>query len=480
MHKKGIGFVVLGVVGVFTILGVLASSNRVFATQTCTTDNETGVVTCNDSITASVIVETSCGFTITGDGNYTLTLANNSTNNINGSQFTTTCNSPNGYALYAVGFSGNQVGNTKLLAQTIGSTYDIQTGSGSSNWKMNLTSTGSYGTVVPAYDAGTGTTKNYADIPASYTKVAYYTPASGDASTQSVFQTNYQATVSSTQPADNYVGQVKYTLVPTSESISKSIFELEYMQDFASLTSAQKADVLTSMITNEQYQLKDSRDNKVYYISKLTDGNVWMTQNLDLDIDSTKTYTSADTDILEDWNPISSTQTTTTWAEHYNSPESYDPGDVCWNGSIGSSITTTCDQSSNHYSLGNYYNWAAAIASNDSSSHIEGIATSSICPRGWKLPVHEGNGSYANLINMLGLVSGTSGNIQNSPTFFTYGGAYWEGIFGGIGDIGTYWSSVPSGIDNQEAYAFAFNSGGEMPIVFIGRYNGFPIRCVLR
>ena len=481
MHKKGISFVILGAIGVFAVLSVIAFSGKVFATQTCTTDSETGVITCNDSVTASVVVSTSCGFNITGGGSYTLTLANNSTSNVNGSKFTTTCNSPNGYALYAVGFSGNQVGNTKLLAQTIGSTYDIQTGSGSSNWKMNLTSSGDYGTVVPEYDAGTGTTKNYANIPATYTKVAYYEPASGDTSTQSVFQTNYQATVSSTQPADNYVGQVKYTLIPTSESISKSIFELEYMQDFASLTSAQKADVLTSMITNEQYQLKDSRDNKTYYISKLTDGNVWMTQNLDFDIDSTETYTSSDTDVSSDWTPSLSTYSTgtTTWGSSNTTPESYDPGDLCWNGTVNSGTTAACDQASSHYHLGNYYNWTAAVAMNDSSSYTsEEDAGQSLCPAGWRLPDYEGDKSYGYLISIVALTSGTNGNIQNLPAYFTYGG-FWGGESGNIGVGGIYWSSVA--YNSDFAHNLRFASDGYLDTQSGDyRYAGISVRCVAR
>ena len=35
---------------------------------------------------------------------------------------------------------------------------------------------------------------------------------------------------------------------------------------------------------------KDIRDEKEYYVTRLEGGNVWMTQNLDLDIDETKTY----------------------------------------------------------------------------------------------------------------------------------------------------------------------------------------------
>ncbi len=433
MHKKGIGFVVLGVVGVFTILGVIASSNRAFATQTCTTDNETGVVTCNDSITASVIVKTSCGFTIAGDGNYTLTLANNSTNNVNGSQFTTTCNSPNGYALYAVGFSGNQVGNTKLLAQTIGSTYDIQTGSGSSNWKMNLTSTGSYGTVVPAYDAGTGTTKNYADIPASYTKVAYYTPASGDASTQSVFQTNYQATVSSTQPADNYVGQVKYTLIPTSGDISKSIFELTNLQDFASLTSTQKADVLTSMIVGEQYQLTDSRDSKTYNITKLSNDDVWMTTNLSLEAGTD--LSSTDSNVSTAYTIPSNDLTT---------------GDSYTEGRIHTTDANT------------WYNLCAASAGTVCNDSAAADTIYDICPAGWELPSSTQQAWATNYVTTYSPVAGgyyTAGALASTTN------GYW-------------WSGTNNSA--TEYYGLTYNGSTLSASSTFDDANGMFVRCVAK
>ena len=57
-----------------------------------------------------------------------------------------------------------------------------------------------------------------------------------------------------------------------------------------------------------QAQLIDIRDDKIYYVAKLADENCWMTQNLDLDIDSNRTYTSADTDLLDNttWTPTRS------------------------------------------------------------------------------------------------------------------------------------------------------------------------------
>ena len=272
--------------------------------------------------------------------------------------------------------------------------------------------------------------------------------------------------------------------------LRSSINNLTYMQDFAELTSSQKADVITSMTQNHQYTLKDSRDNKDYYIAKLADGNVWMTQNLDLNI-TNRTYTSADTDIKTDWTPSSDaiTKTTTSWTSTSTAPQSYDPGDLCWNGEVRSDYsgilansTISCSNTSanKHYSVGNYYNWTAAVAMNDSSSYTTNNTDvdQSICPAGWMLPksgtVQTGSGSFQYLVNQLGLTAGTSGNIQNAPVFFTYGG-YWGGSSYRVGGNGHYLSSVV--YSNKNSYILGLISNAQSNL---SRNTGGSVRCVSR
>ena len=60
-------------------------------------------------------------------------------------------------------------------------------------------------------------------------------------------------------------------------------------------------------VVPDQLQVIDLRDAKVYWIAKLADGNCWMTQNLDLNLDANVTLTPADTDIRQNWKPQNST-----------------------------------------------------------------------------------------------------------------------------------------------------------------------------
>ncbi len=293
------------------------------------------------------------------------------------------------------------------------------------------------------------------------------------------------------QPAGVYTNTINFFAVTAPLSEDKTINDLEYMQDFATLTTGEKSTVLASMAQDEEYQLEDIRDGKTYYISKLVDGNVWMTQNLDHDINSSYDYNSTNTDVPTNWNDtLTDTypEGDTTWNGSSNQPESYDPGDLCWDGAYDDSHIGTLDNmaeycsqdDSSHYHIGNYYNWTAAVAMEDSSSYTTGLTDvdQSICPAGWRLPTYSGNKSYDNLITAMSLTSGTSGNIQDGPVYFVYGGV-WYGSSYGVGGYGIYWSSVV--YDDNDAYKLFFDVDGSLyPQDDDYRNDGISVRCVAR
>ena len=140
-----------------------------------------------------------------GGGSYTETLTPNATTTIQANEITTSCNDNNGYAIYAVGYSGDSydINNTDLI-NSDNNNYNIKTdGSGTfgSSWKMKLTAV-----------TDVNIENNYTDfynVPVDYEKVAYY----ASLTSTSTFTPIYQINVSGTQPAGTYIGQVKYTLV---------------------------------------------------------------------------------------------------------------------------------------------------------------------------------------------------------------------------------------------------------------------------
>ena len=132
--------------------------------------------------------------------------------NIGTTNMTATCNDGNGYAIYAVGFTGDAIGqtnSTKLVGA--GGTIDTRDYDASydstSYWSMKLTAgTGTdAATIENSYDT-------YKAIPASYTKVASKASATS-ATPTTAFSTTYGAYAVTSQTAGDYSGKVKYILV---------------------------------------------------------------------------------------------------------------------------------------------------------------------------------------------------------------------------------------------------------------------------
>lgn len=242
----------------------------------------------------------------------------------------------------------------------------------------------------------------------------------------------------------------------------------------------------------DSVQAVDSRDGKTYWVTRLADGNIWMTQNLDFDIDESVEYNHWDTDLGwgeenydEDatWTPDLSTYTDSGWDWSYTTPESYDPGELCWNGELNMDWDGTLDnmakscETEKHYHIGNYYNWTAAVAMNDSSEYkdYDYNVDQSICPAGWMLPIsgeNTGDGSFANLLDNY------SQDLWLAPLRFVLGG-YWYGISELVGSYGVYWSSVVGG--SSDAFYLYFHSDGNVdPQRSYDRDYGFSVRCVAR
>ena len=466
------------------------------------------------STNASVTVSSACSFSRTnGSGEYSKILANNSSVEIVGSTFTTFCNDPGGYAVYAIGYSNNEYGNTDLIYNNEpASAYNIKTNSDTtendsnngngSSWKMKL---------VPVENNFTPTIENnyssYNNIPSTYTKVASYnnvTANDSDSTTGSSITTHYQATASSTQPAGTYAGAVKYTMVHP-EATPAAYF----MQDVADW-----ADELPN--PGDTFQAVDRRDGKVYWVARLADGNIWMTQNLDLDIDENTIYTHKDTDLgwttgdeTATWQPavghstIDFTGNTVDgWVDSNTEPYSANPGNTYYYPSTFSDYydekyaslqncqaagRTDCE----HRHTGNYYNWTAAIAVNNSSSFVSsGDAPNSICPAGWKLPSISGN-EFGELFFKQGITTNAIGsgkiftengpnNLRAKPLYFLLPGYINSRQLTSASSTAFYW--ISTNYDDTFAYDLWYIEDNIYPRF---HYNfsksiGSSIRCLAR
>ena len=329
----------------------------------------------------------------------------------------------------------------------------------------------------------------------------------------------------------SYTGTFVITAVANlgCNSAATTIGEALCMQDLSGVNSDA---IINSMQEGRQYQLKDNRDWKTYYVAKMKDGRVWMTQNLDLDLETTPTNVAALThdntdlgwttlDATATWTP--STATAITAADYGSNtntaPASFDYGEIYrYVDTAGTttsySTTAACETAHNdgtcpHYHVGNYYNWTAAIASNDSSANISNYTTApnSICPAGWRLPNSKTSTTSTDLgyyseINYTWINEGlaknyvlsgtatfnpdsTTGwtNIRNAPMYVMAAG-YKSGTssVSGLGTYSYYWTNTA--YNSTTAYAPYISSSGLYPAYYSSTYSargrGLSVRCVAR
>ena len=178
----------------------------------------------------NIIVPVSCTLSGFGMTSHNANITNGTyDSNIGETTMKAFCNDSEGFAIYAVGYTDNEDGENVLTDSTLGSTYDIATGTATSgdtsNWAMKLSTITSPTPTYPIIIAGSSddTEKvqddpdysTFQEVPDDYTKVVYRTSAT-DAGTNvegATLTTTYRAYISKTQPAGIYTGQVKYTLV---------------------------------------------------------------------------------------------------------------------------------------------------------------------------------------------------------------------------------------------------------------------------
>ena len=213
---------------------------------------------------------------------------------------------------------------------------------------------------------------------------------------------------------------------------------------------------------------KDTRDNKLYWVTKLKDGNCWMTQNLDFDmpvVSGVTVVTSLTGDgkcwtIASPVEGVGGGQTCSKWQDNNTLAEYYDPGDI----------------GSGHEHRGNYYSWAAAMNNNTSATgQVQGI-----CPDGWYLPTSNSTakGSFGGLTAAYGAGNNAAGStiMRGSPMYFQYNGYVVSSGNFEVGSNGFYWSSVPNGLSS--AYRLHISSSVVDTYSNVDRYGGYSVRCL--
>ena len=182
-----------------------------------------------------------------------------------------------------------------------------------------------------------------------------------------------------------------------------------------------------------------------------------MTENLRLV--GPKTLTSTDSDVLANYAlPASSTSG---WCTSSDADTCYNTQNVLY---------------SNNSTYGTYYSWVAATAGSGLSLST-GNATSSICPKQWRLP---SKGDIETLINYH---YSTISVILEAPTSFVLSGTRDGDISHGQGYTGYYWSSLAGAGMLKSAYGLSYNNSSSSYIYPSFRYDkrlGMTIRCMVK
>ena len=236
---------------------------------------------------------------------------------------------------------------------------------------------------------------------------------------------------------------------------------------YTTFTGVSMQNLTSSSCTTTARLAKDTRDNRVYTIKRLADGNCWMMENLDLG------RTSLTTNLTSSNSNVSTTVTSSTFNgwKKTSGTGTYTAGQY---------IPVDGTDSTSGTAYGVLYNYYAATAGTITGSSNSLNATSDICPAGWRLPTGGSSGEQRNLYynssyntynkaraaqSSGGLALSLAGQFYtSSPTLKASGG--------------TYWSSSMN--DATTMYDMYLSTSAVTPANNNARTYGFSIRCVMK
>ncbi len=368
-----------------------------------------------------------------------------------------------GYTLrvsYAKGYSSLTLDNTSTSLDGAGTAGVAGSNLGDNTWGFawgnpsDADTTLKYYT-VPAYDT-TGTTisggllagGNVSEI-TSITKKIVFAAKFADNNTN----------------GGHYRTQVLLSFVATPKSIPdvKGFGGITRMQDMT-------PEVCNNVAAGTTGELYDTRDYNVYTVAKFTNRagggmGCWMTQNLRI---IGRTITSTDSDVTQAY----------TIPSHWTNVPSDDNHTATYHNAVYFGRPE----------YGAYYSWFTATAGSSPITEdlINTYASSSICPKGWRLP--RGNSSvsdYAQLLSGL-----TLDDITSAPYNFTYAGVVDSntGKNSINGTNGYYWvNRISMGSDGTNTYLGAgdlsFNKTTN--VIYTHGVNMYPrsgrsVRCLAK
>ncbi len=256
---------------------------------------------------------------------------------------------------------------------------------------------------------------------------------------------------------------------------------ITYMQD---ITTSNKTTVLSSLTEDAPYYIRDNRDEEPYCVSKLKDGNLWMLNNLRLDLTNSTILNGLTTSNTH----VNDASLTSLKSGNRSAGAQYaSSGFVTWDSSSSSNVynqakanadykdTTTTSYGSGSGKIGVYYNYCAASAG--SYCYNEGAGTDNaqydLCPAGWRMPTGDSSGEYQALYTAYSSNVTNFLNALSTPLSgrFNIGSANYQGSYG------YFWTSTY--YDGNYMYFLNVNSSNVYPASINNRNYGYSLRCLL-
>ena len=255
-----------------------------------------------------------------------------------------------------------------------------------------------------------------------------------------------------------------------------------------------------------------------YTVRKLADGNCWMTENLALNFEEGRQFTTSDTNVKSTKTAAHATQSldgvVQTWEQNQNKgtantcTETTPIADrLCWyegttagnfsdrwlsrssNGDTEQSLSfPAAIQTGENQKVGTYYNWYTATMGSVTTADGQKEADEDICPTGWHLPNYNAvSGSWMYLIrDTYGFISSqgaqTDDRINNLLHKFPFSLPYGGYVFRTTGGWdyrstrGYFWSEGAS--SGSSARYLGFNGAAVYPEYDVYKTYGLPVRCV--
>ena len=257
-----------------SLFGIIVLSGTILMSSIVNADNDSVV----DEI--NITVPVSCSLSGVGMNSHNTNIANGIyTADIGTTTLHAFCNDNEGFAIYAAGYTGNEVGATnsnRLVGTAASNNAVIDTGlntSGdTSNWAMKLSVVSSPTPTYPitidsAPNVSGGANASFSDyhtVPNRYAKVAHRDSGTdiGQSAEGATLNTTYAAYISKTQPADTYSGQVIYTLVHPSDH-AKPIANPATLDTGQTINSKLKSLAATVVNGEDTTSVYDAVDNYI-------------------------------------------------------------------------------------------------------------------------------------------------------------------------------------------------------------------------